>query len=120
MTREDNRVCLRSYLRTAGIESLVGREEHVERAVRDLIDAMSEKVAIADPASLYTYRGPMLTEDGTCSIVDELAPVPYDLAGILGGRSEPATRRRALPQRLGERAQDTPGSDWAGRYQRRA
>jgi putative methionine-R-sulfoxide reductase with GAF domain len=119
MTPEANRERIRAYLRTAGLESLVGREEDVERAVRDLMEAMSEKVAIGDPASLYTYQVPMLTEDGSCSIVDQLAPVPYDLAAVLGGRSEQTTRRLALLERLVERAQETTGSDWVGVYQRR-
>jgi L-methionine (R)-S-oxide reductase len=120
MNAPSTRERIRDYLRTAGLESLVGREENVERAVRDLIEAMGEKVTIADPATLYSYPVPMLTEDGTCSIVDELAPVPYDLAGILGGRSEQATRRLALLERLVERVQETTGSDWVGIYQRRA
>jgi putative methionine-R-sulfoxide reductase with GAF domain len=119
MTPEANRERIRTYLRSAGLESLVGREEHVERAIRDLMEAMTEKVAISDPASLYTYQVPMLTEDGTCSIVDQLAPVPYDLAAILGGRSEQATRRLALLERLVERTQETTGSAWVGVYQRR-
>jgi len=87
--------------------------------VRDLVDAMGEKVAIDDPSSLYSYRVPMLTEDGTCSIVDQLAPVPYDLSVILGGRSDQTTRRLALLERLVERVQETTGSDWVGVYQRR-
>ncbi|MEP7069442.1 MAG: hypothetical protein ABI789_09390, partial [Usitatibacter sp.] len=108
-----------SYLRTAGLESLVGRERDVERAVLDLVDAMSEKVAVTDPGSLYTYPVPMMTEDGACSIVEQLAPVPYDLAAILGGRSEQATRRLALLERLVERVRETTGADWVGVYQRR-
>ena len=108
-----------SYLRVAGLESLSGREAAVERAVLDLMEAMGEKVAILDPGSLYTYRVPMLTDDGACSIVDELAPVPYDLGAILGGRSEQTTRRLALLERLVERAQETTGSDWLGIYQKR-
>ena len=88
--------------------------------MRDLIDAMGEKVAISNPASLYTYPVPIMTEDGTCSIVDKLAPVPYDLAAILGGRSEQSTRRLALLERLVERVQETTGADWVGVYQRRA
>jgi len=107
------------YLRLAGLESLMGREADVERAVRDLMEAMGEKVAISDAASLYAYPVPMMTEDGTCSVVDELAPVPYDLAAILGGRSEQTTRRLALLERLVERTQETTGSDWVGIYQRR-
>jgi L-methionine (R)-S-oxide reductase len=107
------------YLRLAGLQSLMGREEAVERALRDFIEAMGEKVAILDPASLYTYRVPMLTEDGTCSMVDELAPVPYDLTAILGGHSDQTTRRLALLERLVERAQETTGAEWIGIYQRR-
>src|SRR4029079_7321725 len=62
---------------------------------------------------------PMMTEDGACSIVNELAPVPYDLSAILGGRSEQTTRRLALLERVIERAQETTGADWIGIYQRR-
>ncbi len=80
---------------------------------------MGEKVAITDESSLYTYSIPMLTEDGTCSIVDQLAPVPYDLAPILGGRNEQTTRRLSLLERLVERVAETTGSDWVGVYQRR-
>ena len=108
-----------AYLRAAGLESLVGREAGVERAIRDLMEAMGEKVAILDASSLYTYLVPMLTEDGSCSIVDELTPVPYDLTAILGGRSEQTTRRLALLERLAERAQETTGAEWVGIYQRR-
>ena len=107
------------YLRIAGLESLSGRAGDVERAVRDLVDAMGEKVDVGDGASLYAYAVPMMTEDGTCSIVTDLAPVPYDLAAILGGRSEQTTRRLALMERLVERVQETTGADWVGIYQRR-
>ena len=115
----DPRGRITDYLRTAGLESLVGREADVERAVRDLLEAMGEKVAVGDESSLYRYPVPMLTEDGACSVVDEMAPVPYDLAAILGGRSEQTTRRLALLERLVERVQETSGADWIGVYQKR-
>jgi putative methionine-R-sulfoxide reductase with GAF domain len=108
------------YLRLAGLESLHARQSDVERAARDLVDAMGEKVAVRDPDSLYTYAVPMLTEDGTCSVVDEMSPTPYDLTGILGGRAEQTTRRLALLGRVLERVQQTTGADWIGVYQRRA
>ncbi len=117
MSEARNRVS--DYLRIAGLESLGRRQEDVARAVRDLLEAMGEKVAIGDAGSLYSYPVPMMTDDGTCSVVDEMAPVPYDLAAILGGRSEQATRRLALLERLVERAQETTGADWIGIYQRR-
>src|SRR5678815_2436765 len=108
------------YLRIAGLQSLQGREHDVQRAIHDLMEAMGEKVEIGDPSSLYSYQVPMLTEDGSCSIVDEMAPVPYDLTGILGGRNEQTTRRLALLERLVERVQETTAADWVGIYQRRA
>lgn len=111
---------IRAYLRAAGLESLVGREGEVERSIHDLLEALGEKVEIADPQSLYTYPVPMLSADGACSAVEELAPMPYDLGAILGGRSEQTTRRLALLERLVERAQETTGADWIGIYQRRA
>jgi len=111
---------IRTYLRTAGLESLVGREEAVDRALRDLIEAMTEKVEISDLDSLYTYTVPLLSEDGTCSVVDQMAPAPYDLTPVLGGRSEQATRRLALMERLVERVRETTGADWVGIYQRRS
>jgi putative methionine-R-sulfoxide reductase with GAF domain len=107
------------YLRLAGLESLRARSADVERAVHDLMEAMGERLAVGDDASLYTYPVPMLSEDGTCSVVDEMAPTPYDLGPILGGRSEQTTRRLALLERLVERAQETTGADWVGIYQRR-
>jgi putative methionine-R-sulfoxide reductase with GAF domain len=110
---------IRHYLRSAGLESLVGREDAVDLAVRDLMDAMTEKVAVREPDSLYTYAVPVLTEDGTCSVVDELAPVPYDLSAIVGGRTEQTTRRLALMARLVARVRETTGADWVGIYQRR-
>ena len=107
------------YLRAAGLQSLHGREQQVQLAIHDLMEAMGEKVEIDDPASLYSFPVPLLTEDGSCSIVDEMAPVPYDLAAVLGGRSEQTTRRLALLERLVERVQETTASDWVGIYQRR-
>jgi len=107
------------YVREAGLGMLAGREDAVERAVHDLLEAMGERVDVGNGDSLYAYRVPMLTEDGTCSVVDQMAPVPYDLAPILGGRSDQTTRRLALLERLVERAQETTGVDWLGIYQRR-
>ena len=108
------------YLRAAGLEQLEGHEEEIALAIADYIEAMADRVEVGDASSLYTYPVPMLSDDGTCSVIDEMAPVPYDLAGILGGRSEQATRRLALLERLVERAQETTGCDWVGVYQRRA
>src|SRR5258708_29569134 len=111
MSAPTTRERIAAYLRAAGLESLVGREESVERAIRDLMEAMEDKVAVLDPSSLYSYLVPMLTPDGTCSIVDELAPVPYDLAAILGGRSGQTTPRPAPLQPLLQPLQETTAAE---------
>ncbi len=108
------------YCRASGLAGLAGREADVERAVHDLLEAMAEKVPVSEDESLYRYSVPLLSGDGTCPLPGgELAPVPYDLAPILGGMSEQTTRRLALLERLVERVQETTGCEWIGVYQRR-
>ena len=119
MASAENAPRIRGFLQSAGLESLVGREHEVELAVRDLMEALGEKAASGDASMLYAYPVPMLSEDGTCSIVDEMAPVPYDLSVILGGRTEQNTRRLTLLKRLVLRTQYTTGADWVGVYQKR-
>lgn len=108
-----------AYLRMAGLESLVGREGDVELAVHDLVAAMAGTAVEGDPAAYYAYQVPMLGDDGACSLPDQMAPEPYDLTPILGGRTEQATRRLALLRRLVGRVQETTGAEWVGIYQRR-
>lgn len=108
-----------AYTRAAGLESLTGRATDIERAIHDLVDAMAGRAAIRDADSLYEYPVPMLTEDGTCSVVDTIAPTAYDLGVILGGRTEQTTRRLAMLKRLVGRVQETTGANWIGIYQRR-
>ena len=110
---------IQDYVRIAGLPALAAREAGIERGIRDLMDALADKIAVSDPSALYRYPVPMLGEDGTCSVLDEMAPVPYDLAAILGGLSDQTTRRLALLERLVERTQETTGADWIGIYQRR-
>jgi hypothetical protein len=73
-----------TYLRSAGLESLGGRVADVERALR----ATSRWHAIEreGPRSSIPARSTNLPRvpmphhaDGACSVVDDLAPVPYDL-----------------------------------------
>jgi putative methionine-R-sulfoxide reductase with GAF domain len=46
-------------------------------------------------------------------------PVPYDLAGILGGENEANTRKLKLLNILATRATMVTGADWVGVYQQR-
>lgn len=110
---------IRRYCLAAGLDGLTAKPELVELAVHDYVNALAEQVEIGDDDSLYCYTVPMLSEDGSCSLIDEMAPVPYDLTGILGGRNDVTSRRLALLERLVERAQEVTGANWLGIYQRR-
>ncbi len=69
--------------------------------------------------ALYRYEVPLISEDGSCSLIDEMDPAPYDLARILGGESEANTRKLKLLNIMVTRATMLTGADWVGIYQRR-
>lgn len=75
--------------------------------------------APAEPASLYQYRVPELGENGACSLPDQLAAEPYDLAATLGGISHETSIRLATLQRLVAQLVAETGSGWLGIYQAR-
>jgi GAF domain-containing protein len=91
----------------------------IETAARDFISMLGELPHEFDENALYRYPVPMLSDDGACSLIDELAPTPYDLAPIIGGRSANNTRKLLLLHQLVGRATEVLGADWLGIYQRR-
>ena len=52
-------------------------------------------------------------------IIEELAPQPYDLTDILGGRNVANKRKLLLLNQLVEHATQLTGADWLGIYQAR-
>lgn len=94
--------------------------------VEDLAEALREFVADAgaampervDEDALYTYRVPELSEDGACSLVEELAAEAYDLGPALGGRRRATTRKLWLLDQLVGEVHERLGADWLGAYQR--
>jgi NAD+ diphosphatase len=70
-------------------------------------------------AELYKYVVPKLGDDGACSIFDELADEPYDLANTLGGVDETTTSTLVKLQTLVQHAVETSGAGWLGIYQAR-
>lgn len=91
----------------------------VEQALADLLNAISGELDTVDTGALYRYPVPMLSEDGACSLVDELSPTPYDLAPILGGESADTTRKLMLLNQMVDRATGVSGAGWLGIYQSR-
>ncbi|WP_028534789.1 GAF domain-containing protein [Paludibacterium yongneupense] len=69
-------------------------------------------------SDLYRFPVPLLGEDGACSLVDELAAEPYDLAPLFGGVSAEATTALRNLAALLESTNLRVGADWLGVYRR--
>lgn len=93
-------------------------EEAVEVLLEFVADAGATIPAAPDLDTLYTYRVPEVSEDGSCSIFDELAPEPHDLGVTLGGRTPHNTRKLWLLNQLVAQVNAQLGADWLGIYQR--
>jgi putative methionine-R-sulfoxide reductase with GAF domain len=109
---------IRGYLFATGLEALADHTPVIEKAIHDFIAQLGTPMAVSNEA-LYRYEVPLISEDGSCSLIDEMNPVPYDLAGILGGENEANTRKLKLLNILVTRATMVTGADWVGIYQQR-
>ncbi len=109
---------IRSYLFTAGLDALADHVPVIEKAIHDFIAQLGTPMDVSNDA-LYRYEVPLISEDGTCSLIDEMHPVAYDLSRILGGESEVNTRKLKLLNIMVTRATMVTGADWVGIYQRR-
>ena len=109
---------IRHYLFTSGLDALADHIPVIEKSIHDFIAQLATPMEVSNDA-LYRYEVPLMSEDGTCSLIDEMNPVAYDLAKILGGESEANTRKLKLLNILVTRANMVTGSDWVGVYQRR-
>jgi L-methionine (R)-S-oxide reductase len=110
---------IQTYLVRADLDRYLIETPVIAKNIHAFMSALGEAPAISDD-TLYTYRVPLLGENGACSIIDEMAPTPYDLAPILGGRSETTSRKLKLLNQLVEHATQMSGADWFGIYQARA
>ncbi len=109
---------IRHYLFTSGLDALADHIPVIEKSIHDFIAQLATPMEVSNDA-LYRYEVPLMSEDGTCSLIDEMNPVAYDLAKILGGENEATTRKLKLLNILVTRANMVTGSDWVGVYQRR-
>lgn len=109
---------IQRYLLAAGLDALVGHVTQIESAIHDFIAQLTTPMEVSNDA-LYRYQVPKLSEDGACSLIDELDPTPYDLAVVLGGETEPNTRKLKLLNVLVTRADLVTGAEWVGIYQQR-
>ena len=109
---------IRSYLFTSGLDGLADHVPVIEKAIHDFIAQLGTRMDVSNDA-LYRYEVPLTSEDGSCSLIDELDPAPYDLARILGGENEANTRKLKLLNIMVTRATMVTGADWVGIYQHR-
>ena len=110
---------IQHYLFTANLDHLIPESAAIEAAIHAFVSALGNLPPDFNLDTLYTYKVPMLSEDGTCSLIEELATEPYDIAPILGGRSDANTRKLLLLNQLVEHATQLTGADWLGIYQSR-
>lgn len=109
---------IRAYLFASGLDALADHTAVIEKAVHDFIAQLSTPMDVSNDA-LYRYQVPLLSQDGACSLIEEMDPLLYDLAPLLGGESEATTRKLKLLNILVTRATMVTGADWVGIYQRR-
>ncbi|WP_374555438.1 GAF domain-containing protein [Aquitalea pelogenes] len=67
---------------------------------------------------LFRYQVPELSEDGACSLVEELADEPYDLSVWFGGETEAARSLLTNFNALVDSVNQKIGADWLGIYRR--
>ena len=107
---------IRRYLFAVGLDALADHTSIAEKAVHDFIAQLGTPMDVSNDA-LYRYQVPLMSEDGSCSLIDELDPVLFDLARVLGAESDATTRKLKLLNILVTRATMVTGADWVGIYQ---
>lgn len=112
----------RSYLTKVGLAVDLAAVREAQQALWAILEEAKKASLPATPSalnSLYTYKVPRLSPDGSCSLHTELDPQPYDLAKVLGGRSVQSSFALLTLDGMVESVQEKTGCDWLGLYQRR-
>ena len=109
---------IQRYLFASGLDGLADHTPVIEKAIHDFIAQLGTPMEVSNDA-LYRYEVPLISEDGSCSLIDEMDPVPYDLSRIVGGENEANTRKLKLLNIMVTRATMVTGADWVGIYQHR-
>ena len=112
----------RSYLTKVGLSVDVSAVREAEQGLWAILEEAKKASLPATPSALnalYTYKVPKLSADGSCSLHDELDPVPYDLSKVLGGRSVQNSFSLITLDALVESVHQNTGCDWLGLYQKR-
>jgi putative methionine-R-sulfoxide reductase with GAF domain len=89
------------------------------RAHQTALQALLTSDALASTAVTWSFRVPELGEGGACSLFGQLAELPYDLTGILGGQTAENQRLLAEATIVTRYYQAHSRSHWFGVYQAR-
>jgi L-methionine (R)-S-oxide reductase len=119
MTPPNTTQRIQHYLVRANLDSLLVQTPVIEKAVAAFIVALGDLPPGFTDDVLYSYQVPVMSEDGSCSLLEELAPAPYDLSPVLGGRNDTNKRKLLLLNQVVEHATQLTGADWLGIYQAR-
>ena len=109
---------IRRYLFAVGLDALADHTPIVEKAIHDFIAQLGTPMEVSNDA-LYRYQVPLMSKDGSCSLIEEFDPMLFDLVRVLGAENEVTTRKLKLLNILVTRATMVTGTDWVGIYQRR-
>lgn len=107
------------YLQKIGLANLtpVAKKLALNNFVEDVLRIQRDNFSQTEDKSLFTYRVPKLTSDGSCSFNNELGERPYNLATVLGDSSEVAFRLWQL-KKIIYSIQKIISADWFGIYQK--
>lgn len=119
MSTQDIHTRIQTYLVRADLDRYLAHTPVIAKAIHGVMAAIGGDAPQLTADTLYTYPVPMLSEDGTCSIIEALSPTPYDLSAILGGRTEATTRKLLLLNQVVLHVLQLSGADWLGIYQSR-
>lgn len=110
----------RSYVSRAALEVDAGAVLEAQQTLWGILEEAKKQSLPATPSALnalYQYRVPKLSPDGSCSLHQELDPVPYDLSRVLGGRSVQNSFALLTIDALVESVHQSADVAWLGVYQ---
>ncbi len=119
MSTQDINTRIQTYLVRADLDRYLSHVPVMAKAIHGVMTVLGGLPPQFDLQTLYTYQVPMLSDDGACSLIEEMSPTPYDLTSIIGGRHDASTRKLLLLNQLVEHATQMTGADWFGIYQAR-
>ena len=112
----------RSWLGKAGVTAHLEAVKASQEVLWEVLDEAKKASLPATPSALnalYQYKVPKLSPDGTCSLKEELAPTPYDLGTVLGGRTIQNSFALITLDALVGSLHERLGCEWLGIYQAR-